>query len=447
MSRAAVLAPLAHRQFRLLVGGQAVSSLGDWLDFLGVIVLVVFVWQHGSTGLALVAIAVAAPWVVLSPFAGAWADRLPARPVLVGCDLARAALVLCYLLAPNLPVLLVLLALKSSFGAVFGPAQQVLIKRTVPARDLLAANALSTFVNQATKVAGPAIGGLLVAGGGPHRAFVADAITFGLSALILVRLPSPAGSRGRPAAGLLASVSAGWTVIVGRRALLLAVTAMTTSVFLVFTFDTLSPLALARLGLGAPQLGLGFAALGLGGILGTLGFSQYGRRVSPLALLGGSQAGIGLLVSVLGAAAAGQVVAPPLVWYAVLAGVGVGAAGILTAFPYILQREAPAEALGRVSAAAAAPLTVAQVVAPPVGGLLASRYGVGTTFVLAGGALLVAGIALVLAGDRLAPAGAPLVPAEAEVVAHLAPSTGAGAPEPAELPLGALRSGVVWWSR
>lgn len=429
MRRPEVFAPLAHRQFRLLTAGQLVSGLGDWLDFLGLIVLVAFQWHSGPTGLALLSIAVALPWVLVSPLAGVWADRLPGRTVLVGCDLVRAGVVLCYLLAPNLAVLVALVVVKTCFATLFVPAEQALVKRIIPADDLLAANALATFVGQAAKVAGPAIGGLLVAAGGPHSAFVVDALSFLVSALILIRLPGPptiaAASRGAREP-VVSAMRDGAVFIVRNRSLVLAVGAMTATVFLVFAFDTLSPLALARLGMGPSLLGVALAGVGLGAVLGAAGFGQYGRRSRPLAVIGGCEAFVGLLVGFLGAAVAGHVMAPALVWLVVLTLIGAGAAGIFVMQPYVLQQETPDNMIGRVSATALAVVTTMQIVAPPVGAAAANRYGVGAVFLLGGLGLVLVGTVLVVVqpgvpGTRDQPRSR-LEPelSEPDVVAHVA---------------------------
>src|SRR5207248_2382765 len=105
-------------------------------------------------------------------------------------DLARAAVVTCLIFAPSIWVLLPLVFLKTLFSTAFGPAQQATIRATVPEGDLLAANSLSQLATQVTKVAGPALGGLIVATWSPRAAFGIDAVTFLVSAAILTRLPA-----------------------------------------------------------------------------------------------------------------------------------------------------------------------------------------------------------------------------------------------------------------
>src|SRR5919112_2044448 len=97
-------APLKLREFRLLFTAQVASNVGDWLDYL-----------------------------------------------------ALAAVVAGMIVAPNLPTLLALAFLKVTFSTFFTPAEQATIRRVVPSDQLMAANSLSQFVLQATKVIGPAL--------------------------------------------------------------------------------------------------------------------------------------------------------------------------------------------------------------------------------------------------------------------------------------------------
>jgi MFS family permease len=388
-----IFAPLRIRTFRLLFSGQVVSNLGDWLDYLALVVLIAYTWELGAAALAGLAIAVAVPWAFIAPFSGVLADRWPKRPVLIGCDLARAALVLGYVLAPNIWVLLTLVSLKTTFSTLFNPAQQATIRSTVPEHVLLAANSLSQLSVQSTKVLGPALSGVIVAFWSPDVAFVADSATFLVSAAILTRLPKlevPTEGEGFEG-GFWSELGAGLKYIVHRPALTLAISGISAAVFLVFLFDTLSPLALRALGFDATLLGFAVAGIGLGAVVSTLAIGNWGAHVNPFVLMGVGQAGAGALVAVIGVAAMLEVDTAPVVWLPVVLGIGVVSAGVLVPYPTILQLETPPELMGRVSATANAVPTVLQLVAPLLGAALAVWQGVGFVLTLAGAGLVVLG--------------------------------------------------------
>ena len=405
MKRIEIAAPLRHRRFRTLFAGQSVSAVGDWLDYLAVIVLVTYTWRYGAGALAALSITMVLPWVALGPVAGVLADRIrDKKRILVGCDLARAGLVLGYLAAPNLPVLLALVFAKSVFGTLFLPAQQTTIRFTVPREDLLSAMSLSVFTNQAAKVAGPALGGLIVASWGADAAFLVDAGTFLASAVLLTTLrlerPAESGTANAPGgtarkAGFRADLAEGLGFIVRTPALVMVIVSMGATIFLVFTFDTLSPLAMRQLGVHESELGLVVAAVGLGAVSGTLVVSQWGRRLNSFVLMGSAQLVAGLLVTNIGASLGMELKGVAAVWAVVGFGLGFSSAGIMIVFPYVLQRETPDELIGRVTATASSIPVVLQLAAPPLGAWLATRYSIGLTFNTAGPALILLGIAVI----------------------------------------------------
>src|SRR4051794_2767575 len=173
--------PLRHRAFRLLFAGQVISDLGDWLSFLAIIALIVYKWyanepddSAAAGALAAFSIAQIIPWAFVAPLSGVWVDRWPRKTVMIVADLIRAGVAFALVFAPNLPVLLVLVAISGVVSTFFTPARQASIRSVVPDEDLLAANSLSQLSVQLGKVIGPAIGGLLVTIGGSQAAFVVN---------------------------------------------------------------------------------------------------------------------------------------------------------------------------------------------------------------------------------------------------------------------------------
>jgi MFS family permease len=427
-------APLRLREYRLLFSGQCVSNLGDWLDFIALTVLIAYVWEMGPSALAALSIAIAIPWIFVAPFAGVWVDRWPKKRVMIGSDLARAAIVATLIVAPNLPVLLILVFLKTSVATFFAPADQATIRLIVPESLLHQANALTQLVTQSTKIIGPALGGLIVAVASPRVAFGSDAATFLVSAAILSRLRPIDDPQARRAeeddeeeGGYWAELREGLAYIVGRRALVLCIVGFGATIFLLFCFDSLSVLAFQELGVSKALFGLAIAGIGAGGVLGTIAVGRYGGDVNPFILLGGGTAIVGGCVLLLGVALLGDLGAPPWIWTPVLMVVGIASAGILVASPTIIQKETPPELMGRVSASATAIPTGLQMFAPIAGAAVAEWQSVGFLFAVAGGAL--AALGLVVVAARV-PVGAGVeLGAAAEVADAATPIRGEEPPE------------------
>ncbi len=181
---------LANRDFRLLFAGRSVSLLGDGAF------LVALAWQaytisNAPSALALLGIAMTVPLIALLLFGGVVSDRHSRRRVMLLADLMRA--VLLALLAAlaisgtlHLWQMMVIVALYGAAQAFFDPASDAILPELLPEWQLGQANALEQVVRPvALRLAGPAVGGVLVGVLGAGSAFLADGATFLVSAATL----------------------------------------------------------------------------------------------------------------------------------------------------------------------------------------------------------------------------------------------------------------------
>jgi MFS family permease len=392
-----LLSALESPRYRRIFAAQLVSQLGDWLDFVGLLTLVAYTWKGGVAGLAGVTIGQALVYLFVAPFTGVLADRLPRRLSMVGSDGIRAGVVLCYLLAPNIPVLLALMVVKVSFSTLFNAAESAAIRENVPEDSLLQANSLSELTTQVTKFVGPALGGLLVANFGVHTTFVGDSVSFLLSAAVLSTLRfAPAEEEESEPSTFRQDAREGLRFITARPALLLAIGSASAMLFLVFMFDTYTPLAVRQLGFQPSFLGYAYALSGLGTAIGLGIVGQWGDKLAPLRLMSISEVLAGLLVAVIGAILILKLHTPTPGLLVIMVAIGFCASGLLIAFPYILMAYTPAEMMGRVSAFAGVLPTSMQLIGPAVGAGLIGAFGVGSVFGFAGLLLAAAGCVVLL---------------------------------------------------
>lgn len=101
-----MFAPLRQRNYGKIFLAQVLSDLGNWLDFIALNTLIVYVWDLGPEAVAALVITFALPWVLVGPIASVWIERVPKRMVMISSDLIRIAIVLGLYWAPNLYVLL-----------------------------------------------------------------------------------------------------------------------------------------------------------------------------------------------------------------------------------------------------------------------------------------------------------------------------------------------------
>src|SRR5688500_17195025 len=182
---------LRSARFLRLWIGQGTSFVGDAVSMVALVVLVVQITGSASAvGGALVARLLP---TIASPLVGVLADRLDRRIILVATDLVRAVLVLGLVFARDLATIYVLVFLMGLARTVFNPTVRAAFPSVVGGGDLTRANAIISGTFSTSIMAGPALGGLLVASIGVDAAFLADAVTYLVSAILLstVRLPRP----------------------------------------------------------------------------------------------------------------------------------------------------------------------------------------------------------------------------------------------------------------
>jgi hypothetical protein len=193
-ARASYREVLGVGEFRAIFAAGVVSMLGYVVAAVALTVLVFE--QTRSPALAALVMALSfVPYLAGGMLLGAAADRLPARRVLVGCDLASAALVGCMLL-PGMPVaaLLALLCASGFIAPVYQGVRSAILPEVLPpGPPYILGRALMRMVAQGTQVVGYGAGGLLLAVLPPRGALALDAASLAASAA-LVRF----GTRARP---------------------------------------------------------------------------------------------------------------------------------------------------------------------------------------------------------------------------------------------------------
>ena len=181
---------LAVRDFRLLWSSEAVSVVGDQFNFVALSWLVIDLTKSGlALGTVLIAMAVPRA-VMLLPF-GVMADRRPPRSMMLAAHLLRgvvvgalAALVLSG--SATLPLLAVLGAMFGVLDALYLPAQQAFVPRTLDADRLPSGNSLLQGTLQLASIVGPPLAGAFIVVVGTGAAFVVDSISFFVAAAIVL---------------------------------------------------------------------------------------------------------------------------------------------------------------------------------------------------------------------------------------------------------------------
>jgi MFS family permease len=386
------LAVLRVREFRLLFAAQAVSVVGDRLVPVA-LAFAVLRLGGGPTQVGLVLASRTVMLVAALLVGGVVADRVPRGRVMVAADVARCVTqgVLAALLlggVASIGVVALLAGLTGAGTGFFNPASTGLLPAVVRPDRLQEANGLRATATAGGEIAGPLIGGLLVAAAGTGWAFAVDAASFAVSAALLARLRL-APDAAREASSFLADLRAGWSAFRSLRWLWAFVAASAFGNLLWGAWSVLGPVIAERKLGGAAVWGAILAAMGIG----TLAGAVLAIRLRPRRPL------------VLATVAAAALVAP-LACLAAAAPAGLIAAGALLAgggmmlgnsvWESTLQREAPAASLSRLSAYDWFGSMAFQPLGLAIWGPLSAVLGLSTSLWLAAG-LMAASLLAVLA--------------------------------------------------
>jgi MFS family permease len=390
-----------------LLAGEFISGIGDWL-YLVAILVVVYAESNSPVLLGVIGAARILPYVLLSVPAGMVADRFDRRMVLLVTDVARGVIMIGLAAAVSLGsptlVIIALSILAACFSTFFGPAIGALLPSLVDERDLGAANSAWATLDNVAFIIGPAIAGILLASGGLGVAFIINAVSFAVVAVILWFLPVPgrAAPKAEGAGEKQKAADGGWRAMLRPLAGPLVLDAATS--FVIGGVNVMTVVIAVDV-LGAGESGTGFlqAATGVGGVVaGVSGGALLARRLSVPLVIGGVVGGIGLAFLAL---SGGLVMA--------MIAIGVAVAGLLllevvntTMIQRIVPDELRGRAMGVLQTSSAIVYSLGSLLMPILGSLF------GVPFVLvAAGVIVVAGVTgalLLLEARPAAPAIDPI---------------------------------------
>jgi MFS family permease len=291
------VAALRVPAYRWWFGTQILSTSGGMAQAVGLAWLVL---ELGGRGVALGLLSAAAfgPSLVAGPWAGALLDHVDHRRALIATQILFACVsaLLAVLNSTGSIELWMVYAIALASGLVFSvdaPARQVYVLELVgPERTASAVGMFEVIVN-ASRVVGPAMGGILIATVGVTACFAANAASFVPTLLVLLRLQPT--RRVDPPGRLraVAAVREGLSYVRHRPALGALLAMAVASTFLFNTGVALPVLATSVFGLGSVGYGALVAAFGLGAIPGALAAARTvgepsARLIRSLSLLTGA---------------------------------------------------------------------------------------------------------------------------------------------------------------
>lgn len=385
---------LRMRDFRLLWSAQLISDVGDGLTATALLLLV----NHltGSTAaLAAMAIALAVPPLTIGLVAGTFADRWNRRRLMLASDLARALLVLGFVLVDSVDrlwLLYLLAFLQSSVGTFFNPAKGAMIPRLVPGEGLMTANSVSQATRVISNVAGTAVAGAMIGFAGIYwPAFVLDGLSFAASFVLVSRLASglgdvPVGEHG-VARGVRPALAEGLRIVRGSRVLWVTIVVLSMAMLGLGAINVLFvPLIVNVLHASAAWFGPLEAAQTASMVLATgiIAWLAVRFRATRIVTVGSLAAGLAITTLAF----------VTEVWQVMLVLFAIGwvITPLHSAIITILQVNSVDAVRGRVMSVMNASMAATSVISMAAAGLFAEGLGVHGAFVIGGGVCVGAGL-------------------------------------------------------
>jgi MFS family permease len=274
-----VLASLQrHRNYRLYFAGQFVSQIGTWLQTAAQSWLILEL-THSAQAVGVLGFCFYGPYAVLGLLGGALADRWDRRTTLLVGQVAMAlcAALLAIVVFTHVASVWLIDAIAVVRGTVLvfnNPSRQALIVQLVGRSELGNAIALNSSLNNATRIIGPALAGVLIDTTGLGVCFALNAISFipVIWAIAVMRTSEfHAQADVRRNGNLLESIRAGLRYARHTKTVAIVLTMMFVVSFLAINFNVLLPVLAQQTMHGGPQTyGWIAAVFGLGALIGAL---------------------------------------------------------------------------------------------------------------------------------------------------------------------------------
>src|SRR5215211_2917196 len=387
-------APLTLPGYRRFFLSQAFARCGVWIQVVAELWLVLKLTGSGVS-LGLTTALQFAPMLVFGAWAGLLADRLPKRRILLAAQawMVVPAVILFALTATGAVELwmVYLLVLARGFGhAVDNPVRQSFVSEVVDPGLVPAAVSLNAALVSSARMAGPAIGGALIAGAGVIPCFAVAAAAFLIAFAALLSLDPGRLQAAEPVPRRPGQLREGLRYVRSRPALLVPLAAMAVVGTLAFNFPVLLPLmARFEFHAGAGTFGALAAAMGIGAVVGSL--ANAGRSREP------SLADLGVLALCFGSFTALLVAAPSLpLAFAALVCVGAASAAFAATTNALLQLGAAPHLRGRVMSMFSVVYLGSTPLGGPIVGWVAEHSGARAGFAVGAVATLLTGVAILV---------------------------------------------------
>lgn len=392
---------LRHPDFAKLWAGETISLLGSHVTELALPLTAVLTLGASPGQLGLLGAARFAPFLLVTLFAGVWADRSRRRPILIGANMGRAAaLAVIPLLATTdqlrMEHLYWIGFVVGGLTVLFDVSYVTVVPSLVRRDELVQANSVMQASASVAEVGGPGLGGMLVSVFSAPVAIAVDAVSYVVSTLTLlgIRKPELLPEPRSDGAKVFSQIREGLRVTFGDPLLrAMAISAGLYNLFEQSIFVLLALYATRDLNLSPATLGLVLSVGAVGALVGSVLANPIGRRMGiGRAYVWAHALDLALLLLPV----AGQVSYPAVVIATgfILNGVALGLTNVYSVS--LRQTLTPGRLLGRMNASYRFLTYGAIPVGALIGGALAEAFGVRMAIGLGAAGLLISTLVLLV---------------------------------------------------
>ena len=395
---------LKNRDFSVLFAGGFISNMGTWFTQIAVIFyalsLVTGLPENEATqAVALLTTFTLLPMLFLGPLGGVFADKYDRKKIMIIADLLGVAVAVGLIFASQMWHLYLLLTLSSSVRQFFYPARNAATPMIVEQDLLLTANGMVQTTGQLARMLGPLAAGFLIPVAGYQAAFIIDAVSYLVSALLILLVKTNLKVQQEDQTVSMKTVFVGMRDgakitfrdnIIGFVVISFAVT--------IFAIGAIDPIAVPYLsfsfGLGEEDFGLMMMFSALSGVLAAIILTLKGKLNKKLFFMSFAILALGTAVMIMAVA---LFLPGPVVWlYVGMSFVGFTNVGFSIPFATLLQSIIKNEHLGKVSGTVDTVMTGASLLASVIAAALAKVMQLNIILVIVASIILTSGVVFMI---------------------------------------------------
>ena len=398
--KTSAFALLKKRDFTALFVGGFISNVGSWFTMVAIFFLALEITTdltqtEATQAIALLTTCSLIPMLVLGPLAGALVDKFDRKKVMIFADFLGAGAAVALFFSTQMWHLYLFMIFNSSVRQFFYPARMASIPRVVKKEQLLSANGFIQTTNQIARMVGPLIAGFIAAGLGLRVAFLMDAGTYVISALLImlirIDLKPPQNGERLDVKSVVVGMRDGFKItftdkIIGFLVITFGIT--------ILAIGAIDPVAIPYLsyefGLGEKDFGYMMSFSAVSGVIAAVILSVKGKLKNKLTFMSIAIIALGFSVALLSIA---PHVISPVVWlYLGMVLIGFTNVGFSIPFSTLLQTIVKNEHLGKVSGVIDTIMTAASLIASLLAVALTGYISISLLLGIIAAIVLVAGI-------------------------------------------------------